>query len=620
MTVRSDEVDLWRMLAEAAPDYLCIVDRELRYVWVNRIHPSLTREQVIGRPISDFATDDTAERAHACLAEVIRTGEPSTYLAESIVGDQWIECRVLPIAGEPDRFMIATRNVTDQRRAEVELRERTDALRKVVQMYPQIMVLLRPDGTIVDLNDATAAYLGATRQELLGTCAWTHMDPEVGARRREFARIVTQTKKPLHEIEEHRGRWFDSLAYPLLGDDGLVHTIAIVARDVTDQRKAEDILREHEARRWHAEKMEALGTLAAGVAHDFNNLLTPIAHNAAHAARPDVSEAERRRMLGDIEAATARAAKLVRQILAYGRDDVSDRCTIDVRATVAEVSELIRASLPASVNIAVDLADEALWIEADVSRIQQALTNLCINASQAMDGAGTVTLTAHRLDDGLPVELEPGHYVRIAVRDTGPGIPAEALPRIFEPFYSTKAPDQGSGLGLFVVHGVATSHGGTVSVTTSTGDGTEFALWLPAQCSAQPAAEAPRGKLSAATVERRVLLLDDEPTILTAATATLEIVGHTVTAFARAAAALAAFRAAPEQFDVAVLDQRLVDGVGLDVAATMREIRPELPILLCSGHLPADVETVCKNREIAVLAKPYDVDELLEAIDALSEN
>ena len=615
-----EDTAIWKTLAQAAPDYLCILGSNLRYVWVNRVHGALTLDDIIGHSLDEFVTPQTFELARTCVERVLATKEPGSYTAESFVDDrrQFLLCRVSPLDGRDDQVLIATTDVTEQRQAEEDLRNTAASLRRVIQMYPHIILVLEPDGTVVDTNDLTAGALRSNRDELIGTCAWDRMDPAVADQRRAWAKEVTATRKPLHKVDEHRGRVFDTLAYPMPDADGAIRHIAIVSRDITEQRRAQEILREHEARRFRAERMEALGTLAAGIAHDFNNLLTPIAHNAALAARESVTSEARERMLAEIARSADRAAKLVRQILTYGRDDADNIGPLDIGAATSEVASMIRASLAADVNIDVKLPDHAVWIEAHGAAVEQAVTNLCINAGQAMPDGGTVSVTVSETSADLPHELEPGTYVCIRVRDTGAGIDAESLPRIFDPFYSTKSPDQGSGLGLFVVHRVAQLHRGAVTVTSEPERGTELCLWLPSRSSRAQSPEPPRGKLDKAPESRHVLFLDDERTILTAASATLDIVGHSTAAFERASAALAAFRAAPETFDVAVLDQRLVDGHGFDVAVALRAVRDDLPVLICSGHVTTDLTAACEREGFAVLHKPYDVDDLLDAIAQLS--
>ena len=509
--------------------------------------------------------------------------------------------------------LAATRKELDrERRGASEARRASEYLTgALIENYPDIILIMQPDGVVVATNDQTATRLGTTKQQLMGSVA--------------FARMALETGMPVHYEDEHRGRIFDTVAFQLQRPEDGAPLVAVVSRDVTDSRKAEEFLRQREARHWHSEKMEALGILASGIAHDFNNALTPILVNSKLAERSGITDARRNQLLGEIQRAGDHAAALIRQILEYGRDDRADIEFIDLAATIHEVETFMRATLPAAVSISVDVPSDLAALRADPTRLRQALMNLCINAGQAMAGAGgalAISVRTERVGQGSNAgaiqELAAGEYRVISVSDTGKGIEPEIVQRIFDPFFSTKSADEGSGLGLFVVAGVARAHRGTVTVDSTNDHGSTLSLWIRAeQCSERapepsiPDAEKP-GSL-------HVMLVDDEPAVLRAATGILELDGHRVSQFSGCAEALSAFELTPGVFDLAILDQQLGDGSGFDIAEKLRDVRPELAIVLCSGNVTPQHRGRCQVLGIRILTKPYTVDQLYAMVASAAQ-
>lgn len=486
----------------------------------------------------------------------------------------------------------------------------------LIDHYPDVALIMERDGTVVSTNDTTAASLRTTKEQLIGSVAFANMDAEAAERRRGFLAEIIDTQRPVHYEDTHRGRVFDSVAFPLRNPETGDSLVAVMSRDVTDARRAEEILRQHEARHWHSEKMEALGILASGIAHDFNNALTPILVNSKLAEHPGISEARRGELLQEIQHAGEHAAGLIRQILEYGRTSAVDVSLIDLAATVHEVEVFMRATIPADISIVVDLPDDLTALRADPTQLRQALINLCINAGQAMANDGgmlTISARAEHVDGDGPEELDDGDYVVVSVRDTGGGISPAVVARIFDPFFSTKSVDEGSGLGLYVVSGVALAHGGTVTVDSTLGKGTTLSIWLRQvdRAATQPPAEPqPASK----PCSLHVMLVDDEPAVLRAASGILELDGHSVSKYTGRTDALRAFEESPSAFDLAILDQQLGDGSGIEIAEFMLERRPELAILLCSGNVTPQHRARCKVLGIRILTKPYTVDQLYASI------
>jgi signal transduction histidine kinase/ActR/RegA family two-component response regulator len=381
-----------------------------------------------------------------------------------------------------------------------------------------------------------------------------------------------------------------------LGDSSVTyspHGIVIgVIRDITEKRRAAENTTLLEAQLRQAQKLEAIGTLAGGIAHDFNNVLTGIVGNA-ELAKFAMRENDHTHLYGamieTILNAGRRASGLVRQILAFSRRAEQTMDVISVQSIAEEVLGLIRSTVPATIEIVSDLGHDVPLVVGDSTQIHQVLVNLCTNSVHAMRGThGRLELRIESvLADveflSLHPELRPGTQVRLTVSDTGHGMDAQVLKRIFEPFYTTKPKGEGTGLGLSVVHGIVNSHGGGIYCYSRPGEGTVFHVYLPAVAAEEDGRgdmlpdEAPLG------LGENVLLVDDEDDMRRTAAAMLRRLGYRAEAFASAAEALASFRLSPARFDLVVTDLAMPAVTGLEFAAEIRRAHPGIPIVLVTG-------------------------------------
>jgi signal transduction histidine kinase/ActR/RegA family two-component response regulator len=371
------------------------------------------------------------------------------------------------------------------------------------------------------------------------------------------------------------------------------HGIVIgVIRDITEKRRAAENMNLLEAQLRQAQKLEAIGTLAGGIAHDFNNVLTGIVGNA-ELAKFAMRENDHTHLYGammeTILNAGRRASGLVRQILAFSRRAEQSMDVISVQSIATEVLGLIRSTVPASIEIVSDLGVDVPMVVGDGTQIHQVLVNLCTNSVHAMRGThGRLEVRVDSLVAdveflALHPELRPGTQVRLTVSDTGHGMDAHVLKRIFEPFYTTKPKGEGTGLGLSVVHGIVNSHGGGIYCYSRPGEGTVFHVYLPAVASVEDGRgdmhpdDAPLG------LGESVLLVDDEDDMRRTAAAMLRRLGYKAEAFSSAAEALAAFRQSPARYDLVVTDLAMPAVTGLEFAAEIRRANPGIPIVLVTG-------------------------------------
>jgi PAS domain S-box-containing protein len=378
--------------------------------------------------------------------------------------------------------------------------------------------------------------------------------------------------------------------------------------DVTEQKRLEEQLLQ-------SQKMEAIGQLAGGIAHDFNNLLTAIignTHLAIDDLPPDHSVLEQ---LNEINKASSRAMDLVQRILTFSRQEKPRRKPLMLEPVIDEALGLLRATLPATIEIRTKFGRGACAAMADATQVHQIIMNLGTNASHAMDDRGVLEVSVATVEvdadaaELLP-ELREGRYVRVSISDDGCGMDRATLARIFEPFFTTKPQGQGTVLGLSVVHGIMKNHDGTVSAYSEPGRGTVFHLYFPVSAQEVPA-QMPEQRPAARGSGQHVLFVDDEELLVHLASNTLTRLGYRVTAFANSADALAAFRAAPESFDLVVSDLSMPGMTGPELAREMLELRPELPIVIATGYIRQQDEESVRNLGIrALMLKPNTVEEM----------
>ena len=385
---------------------------------------------------------------------------------------------------------------------------------------------------------------------------------------------------------------------------------------IAERQQLEEQLRQ-------SQKMEAIGQLAGGIAHDFNNILAAISGNTELALEDTASDHPAREFLEEIRNSSARAKRLVQQILAFSRRQPLDRRVISLEPIIEESTDLLRASLPASVGLDMEVDAGVPPVLADATQMHQVLVNLCTNAWHALEGQSgrivvrlkSVALTA---DSVKPlVGLRPGNFVYLSVSDTGIGMDAATRARIFEPFFTTKEPGKGTGLGLSVVHGIVQGHDGAIVVRSQPGEGTVFEIYFPAATAIEETAAAPAPALRGQG--QHILFLDDEAPLVTLAQRLLERRGYRFSGFTRASEALRAFAEKPDEFQLVITDLSMPGASGLHFASDILKLRPDVPVVLCSGHVTEELREHARRAGIReVLYKPNTVDEFGETIHRLA--
>ncbi len=512
--------------------------------------------------------------------------------------------------------------------AEIDEREQSDAaLVESEEKYRNILANIEDGYFEVDLrgnltffNTALCRILSYTRDELMGMNNTSFMDRVNAGKIYKAFKQVYQTGAPTRTIDwqmirKDGSRCYIEMVVSLIRDiekNGI--GFRGIARDVSHRKRLERQLRQ-------AHKMESIGTLAGGIAHDFNNVLYIIVGNAelAFGEIPEASPA--RENLETIRIASLRAADIVKQLLNFSRETEQKLKPLDFVLLVQEELKFLRSTLPASMEIREKLPDTPVPILGDPVQIKQLLMNVCTNAAQAMEKKGgilEVDITTFILeeDSAAHLPLENGRYARLIIHDTGPGIAPENLDKIFDPYFTTKEVGKGSGMGLAVVHGIVKNHSGAIVVKSDPGQGTELQILFP--LTKETLEKIALGSKLPATLPRgreNILFVDDERVVIKTTKSILNYLGYQVETRWDPREALALFKSSPGDFDLIITDMTMPRMTGAVLAEEMMSIRPDIPVIICTGHSDLIDEEKAKNLGISsFLMKPVSMETMAVAI------
>jgi PAS domain S-box-containing protein len=485
-------------------------------------------------------------------------------------------------------------NALSRRLTEQALRESEDRFRMLSEKSPLGISLIDAEGRFAYVNPAFLNIFGYDQSDIPTSKVWFQTvfpDPE---NRRKFGESLKA------DLERNSDLEVISHTYEVKCKDGSIKTILfrpimlrsrkqfIIYEDITERIQAEAERRKLEEHLLRAEKMEALGTLAGGIAHDFNNILGAIIGYVQLTDYDLPENSEARYNLSQVLKASERARDLVKQILAFSRQDARELSPLHILPVIKEVIKLLRASLPTSITIEqkLDLSEDTIL--GNPTQIHQVVMNLCTNAAQAMKNKkGVIKISLEKVDLDIRdkrtfPDLVPGSYLKLSISDTGEGINPKILPRIFDPFFTTKKPGEGTGMGLSVTHGIVKSYKGEISVFSEPGIGSTFQVYLPL---INPVTNSPgKAQDSLPIGNERILLVDDEAWILDSLFQMLKRLGYEVSSQVDPLKALEAFRANPDRFDLVITDMTMPHMDGMELAQELLSIRPSLPIIMCSGY------------------------------------
>jgi len=542
------------------------------------------------------------------------------FFAKAATESAKIDSEMLPFAEFEVLAQSANRMIRERNTFENALRGSVRNYRELVQSANSIIMRMDTEGKVLFFNKYAQDFFGYREEDILGKNVIGTIVPQRDSAGTDLAVMIrkigtyperyvaNENENMRHNGERVRVAWMNKAIYT---DNGEVKEILCVGIDVTEKWHLQKRLSQ-------AQKMEAIGTLAGGIAHDFNNILSAII-GYTELALIDIPEgSELRNNLQQVLKAGGRAKELVQQILTFGRQRDQEQQPVRVNLIVNEALKLLRASLPSTITIRHKIQSD-LAVMSDPTNIHQVLMNLCTNASYAMREQGG-TLGVFLTDTDITSEfakqhpgINPGTFILLIVSDTGHGMPPEVLERIFDPFFTTKKKGEGTGMGLSVVHGIVKSHGGTIIVESTPEEGSTFYVYLPA-IETDSVVQAKSANIMVTGTER-ILFVDDEAFQADIGRQMLERLGYQVTTQTNSADALTLFRKNPEAFDLVITDMTMPNMTGDILAQKMMSVRPDIPIIVCTGYSQRINKQKAKDMGIKELVmKPVVMQDIADMI------
>jgi diguanylate cyclase (GGDEF)-like protein/PAS domain S-box-containing protein len=625
----------YRSVVQSIQEVIFTTDAEGRWTFLNPAWTTVTGFAVadaIGQPLFQYV--DSADEAMVREQYQRVMAQRSPYFRQEVRwrtrgdGVRWVELR-LQLDTPGDGVLRGTSgvlaDVTERRRAQEALQRSEAYYRSLIENSGDLVAVLNADSTIRYISPAVERVFGYRPDELHGAdpLRFVHADDTAGTTAGLKSVLDNPGVVMMAELRlMHRSggyRHVELMCRNLLLTEG-VEGIVVNARDVTERHQAEQALRESEQLLLRAQKMDAIGRLAGGVAHDFNNLLTAIQGHTDLLISDLPETSEIRPDLLEIRDAAERATSLTRQLLAFSRRQVLQPRTVELNAVIRDMEKMLRRVIGKHVTLVTRLPDDAGFVRADRTQIEQVLLNLIVNARDAMPDGGTVTIETTAVEIGAEEasghDLQPGPFVTIRVIDTGTGMTPEVAAQAFEPFFTTKAPGEGTGLGLSTVYGIVTQSGGNVWLRSEEGRGTDVIVALPA-AHELPAVE-PGERTAAATAAygtETILLVEDEKTVRELAARILQRHGYHVLAAADGREALELLARDQPHVDVLLTDVVMPVISGQELAKRIRASRPSLPVLFMSGY---NEEAVLQDGGLvsgtAFLEKPFTPSFLLHRV------
>ena len=511
-------------------------------------------------------------------------------------------------------------DITERRRVEAD----RNRLAAAIEQAAEAVMITDRNGLIEYANPAFEKITGYSRLEVIGqTPRMLKSDKQSDSVYRQLWETLVSGKNWsghfINKCKDNRLVEVDETISPVFDDTKHIAHFVSVMRDVTQLVALENQVRQ-------AQKMEAVGTMAGGIAHDFNNILAAIRGYADLLKLTLPKDSRALPNVDEIIHAAKRARDLIKQILIFSRRTEPEQELIQLQEVIRETRQLLRSSTPLIVKVKESIDDACGPVLADPTQMQQIIMNLCTNAFYAMRNSGGILeislkeIAVHEELAKTVPNLTPGHYACLSLTDTGEGMNQATIERIFEPFFTTKPVGEGTGLGLSVVLGIVQRHKGAMTVSSEVGKGTRFTIYLPVAVGSVSSEEhaieqLPRGS-------GRILLVDDEPKLVNMERESLQYLGYVVTPFTDSREALEAFTNKPDGFDVVVTDQMMPGLTGTRRCVEIRKIRPDVPVILCSGYSDHVTDEETSNLNInEFLAKPISISEMAVALhQALKSN
>jgi two-component system, cell cycle sensor histidine kinase and response regulator CckA len=588
--------------------------------------------EVIGQPISILVPTDREDETPQILGRLAR-GEAINYyetVRRRKDGQEiQISLNISPIRNLAGRIIGASsiaRDITERKRVDQELMESEERFRELAENIGEVF-------WISDLENKQVMYVSPAYEKIWGrSCESLYASPRSWIeaihpedKERSVAILASHqlqgSRDMTYRIVRPDGsiRWIRDRGFPVRDESGNIVRIAGISEDITESKEAEGALQRANAQLRQVQKMEAIGRLTAGVAHDFNNLLTVISGHSELLAMFFPSEERWSESISEIRRATKLGTASIRQLLAFGRQQILEPKVLDLNAVISETEKMLRRLIGEDVRLITVLHPGISPVRADLGQLNQMILNLAVNARDAMPQGGNLTLETRQVDlhaDDIESHLNvrPGRYVLLTVADTGWGMAPDVQARIFEPFFTNKGEGQGTGLGLSVVLGIIQQSEGCIDVESRPGIGTKFKIYLPSV--QEPADELPQStQPKPARGSETVLLVEDEEPVRNITSRLLQALGYRVVEAENGEEALRLFNAYNGKIDLLLTDVVMPGLGGREVAEALRALNPDLKVLFQSGYTD---DTVVRRgilrSEVAFLKKPFTLDVLARKV------
>ena len=520
-------------------------------------------------------------------------------------------------------FIGVAHDITAAKLAEIELRHLNESLSvqvarrtrerdRIWNVSQDLLLVLDQQGHWLSINPAWAAAVGWGESDLLSSSRPASQNQSLRKACAQLTQLLLAGKETRFDVQfPHRDGMRRWISWTATMDEAVIYA---VGRDVTAEREAQETLRMTEEALRQSQKLEAMGQLTGGVAHDFNNLLMPIIGSLDMLQRRHVGGEREQRLIGGALQSADRAKTLVQRLLAFARRQPLQPVAVDVAELVTGMAQLIESTTGPQIQVVVDVAPNVPLANADPNQLEMAILNLSVNARDAMTQGGTLRISAspEPVQHSHRSKLKPGPYVRISVADTGTGMDKAVLARAIEPFFSTKGVGKGTGLGLSMVHGLATQLGGSLSISSKLGLGTNVELWLPVSDKTTNVNQVVSDTADAGGATGTALLVDDDDMVRMSTADMLVEMGFSVLEANSAEDALKIVDSG-QPFDLLITDHLMPGMTGVDLSHEVRMRRPETPVLIISGF--AEAEGIASD--LPRLTKPFRQAELAATVSGL---
>ena len=625
----------FRTLAESSP-FAIMMHQGERWIYANRAAQEIsgyTEEELYRMHFWDFVHPDHRNMGKKRgldrqQGKVLPPEYELKIIAKNGV-EKWVSLTGNTIQHEDKpTALISVTDITERKLAQEEMVRKSEEIADLYNNAPCGYHSLGTDGTILRINDTELEWLGYNRDEVTGKKKWTDFLTPAGC-------LIFKKTFPIIKNQ----KWIKGIEYKLVRKDGSVFPVLLNATavidekgnyvesrsicfDITERKQGEEERRRLEAELFQSQKMEAVGTLAGGIAHDLNNILGGILGYTELVLTTHITQDHpARKYMDGVMRGIDRACDLVSHINTFSRQEEKERKLIGLGPVIKEALKLIKATLPAKIEMRQRITDVERTVFADPTQMHQVVMNLCTNATHAMKEKGGILdvslsqITFGADDAVFHPDLKTGiEYELLIVRDTGAGINPENIGRIFDPFFTTKKPGEGTGLGLSVVYGIIKSHDGVICIESEPGQGSTFRVYIPTIIAAR---EEKNKQIDEAMPggSERIMFVDDETALTTIFKIQFESLGYSVDIYNDPLEALAAFQKEPQDFALVTTDMAMPHMTGIDLDRELTKIRPDLPVILCTGAVEELDQELLRSLGVRrLILKPIFTKDLARAV------